>query len=129
MIIRKYNPTKDFEALMKVIISEGEDWSCYSSVASQEKYAKALENSITYLAFDDGKLCGYSRSFDDNGYCIHVCDLLVQRDHRGKAIGRQLMEILIEAYPDHDIYVMSDVDPYYEKLGYPKKGSIFQVIK
>ena len=127
--IKKYHSTKDFDGLMNVIISEGEEWYCYSSPENRKKYAKALESSITYVAFDDGILCGYSRSLDDNGYCIHICDLLVHRDHRGKEIGRQLMEILIDDFPDHEVYVMSDVDPYYEKLGYKNEGTIFRVNK
>ena len=52
------------------------------------------------------------------GTMYFIVDLLVHKDHRGKEIGRQLMEVLINEYPAYEIYVMSDVDPYYEKLGY-----------
>jgi ribosomal protein S18 acetylase RimI-like enzyme len=127
MKIRKYSPIKDYEAVLKVIISEGEDWSCYSSNESKEKYKHALNNSITFVAIDDEELCGYSRSINDNGFYIHVCDLLVHKDHRGKEIGRKLMEILIDEYPDCEIFVMSDVDDYYQKLAYKKEGTIFKV--
>jgi hypothetical protein len=30
-------------------------------------------------------------------------------------------------FPNQPVYVMSDVDPYYEKLGYRREGSIFEV--
>ena len=129
MEIRKYNPLRDFEKLMEVIDSEGEEWSCYSSGPAREKYKKSLAKSITYVAYSANVLCGYSRSIDDFGFYIYVCDLLVLEFYRGNAIGRQLMECLTIDFPDQEIYVMSDVDGYYQKLGYKREGSIFQVTK
>ena len=41
--------------------------------------------------------------------------------------GEILMERVFKDYPNQSIYVMSDVDPYYEKLGYRREGSIFEV--
>jgi hypothetical protein len=31
-------------------------------------------------------------------------------------------------YAQQPVYVMSDVDPYYEKQGYQRVGSIFEVV-
>ena len=61
------------------------------------------------------------------GFYIYVCDLLVHRQYRGRDIGRQLMEPLLDQFPDHTVYVMSDVDEYYKKLGYELEGSIFKI--
>lgn len=127
--IRKYDPSLDFEKLMKVIEKEGEEWYCYSSGSNREKYKESLARSITYVAYSADSLCGFSRSIDDFGFYVYVCDLLVDKQYRGNAIGKQLMECLITEYPDREIYVMSDVDDYYNKLGYQKEGTIFQVIK
>jgi hypothetical protein len=38
-----------------------------------------------------------------------------------------LMETVCEDFSDQLVYVMSDVDTYYEKLGYQREGSIFEV--
>jgi len=129
MKIRKYNPLTDFDDLMDVIKSEGEEWSCYSSDTVIEKYRNSLEKSITYVAYSGDVLCGYSRSIDDFGFYIYVCDLLVHKQYRGNNIGRQLMECLLEDFPGQRIYVMSDVDDYYKKLGYQYEGTIFEVVK
>ena len=43
------------------------------------------------------------------------------------AIGKKLMERTSSEFPNTDVYVLSDVDPYYTKLGYQKEGSIFKV--
>ena len=125
MHIRKYNKITDESKLMKMIKDE-EGWN-YANETLAEKYKVALESSITYIAFQEDVLCGYSRSLDDCGFYIYVCDLLVRPDFRGKDIGRKLIECLYNDYPNQVVYVMSDVDEYYEKVDYKRIGSIFEV--
>jgi len=128
--IRRYTPT-DEPALFAMIEAEGDEWRDYWYGDGRTKYAKALANSIVYLIFEEqgsGKtLCGFARYRDDDGFGVYVYDLLVDRNHRGKDYGRLLMERVCEDYPNNTIYVMSDVDPYYQKLGYVREGSIFVV--
>ncbi|MEQ8358021.1 MAG: GNAT family N-acetyltransferase [Cytophagales bacterium] len=121
--IRKYNSEKDYPALIKLIKSEGEEWQDYLKPV----YILAMDNSISYVATADDTLCGYSRSVYDSGLFIWVIDLLVHKNFRGHAIGKQLMDCILKDFPKCDVYVMSDVDGYYHKLGYDKEGSIFKV--
>jgi GNAT superfamily N-acetyltransferase len=127
MEIRKYRKELDEDKLMRLIENEGQEWSRYWADEVSAKYRAALKNSITYVAYEEGALCGYSRSIGDCGFSIYVCDLLVMPEHRGKGIGKRLMECIYEDYPDRIVYVMSDVDEYYKKLGYERGGSIFKV--
>lgn len=129
MEIRKYRKEKDEDKLMEIIRLEGEEWKDYSASEVANKYKKALENSITYVAYEKEQLCGYSRSINDNDYYIYVCDLLVTPKYRGKSIGRSLMECIYNDYADvFSVLVMSDVDEYYRKQEYKREGSIFKVI-
>jgi len=125
MYVRKYNKHSDETGLMEMILHE-DGWD-YADGAMSDKYKKALEDSITYVAFHEETLCGYSRSIDDYGLYIYVCDLLVKPAFRGKDAGRQLMECISKDYPDREVFVMSDVDGYYEKIGYERIGSVFKV--
>ena len=127
MEIRKYKK-EDENKVMEIIKKEGKEWECYSRVDVQDKYKKALKNSITYVAYKDDELCGYSRSLDDNGFFIYVCDLLVSPEFRGEDIGRELMECIYNDYPNVVVYVLSDVDEYYKKQGYTVEGTVFEVI-
>ena len=127
MQIRKYRK-EDEDKVMKIIELEGEDWKDYSAPENQEKYRKALANSITYVAYENEELCGYSRSINDNDYYIYVFDLLVTPKHRGKNIGRQLMECIYNDYPNiMAVFVTSGVDEYYKKQGYKIEGTVFEV--
>lgn len=123
VIIKKYEHLEQYNQLMELIKSEGEEWEAYL----KPKYKTALQNSITYVAYIGNKLCGYSRSVNDNDLYIWIVDLLVDKNHRGNAIGEKLMQCLVKDFPAQDILVMSDVDEYYTKLGYEKEGSIFLV--
>ena len=125
MDIRAYIKAKDEKKLMDMIQNE-EGWT-YADENTSEKYKLALEHSLTYVAYEGDVLCGYSRSIDDCGFYIYVCDLLVMPSHRGRDIGRKLMECIYSDFPNHVVYVMSDVDKYYEKQGYKREGSIFIV--
>ena len=114
---------------MKIIELEGDDWKDYSAPDVANKYKNALNTSITYIAEKNNEICGFSRSINDNACEIIVCDLLVTPKFRGQNIGKQLMECIYNDYPDITVYVMSDVDEYYEKIGCRKVGSVFEVIK
>ncbi|MBO6516222.1 MAG: GNAT family N-acetyltransferase [Bacteroidia bacterium] len=121
--IRKYDAKRDYDQLQVIIDSEGDEWKSYLGPAYQNLLAK----SITYVAVCDNKLCGYSRSLHDPGMYVWVIDLLVHSGYRGHSIGKKLMECLLTDFPDHDVYVLSDVDEYYQKIGYSKDGSLFKV--
>ena len=121
--VRRYNHTNDYADLMEIIKSEGDEWKDYFD----PKYQMVLEQSITYVAYINKKCCGYSRSINDCGLYIWVIDLLVHKEYRGNSIGKKLMEVLLIDFPDQDVYVLSDVNEYYEKLGYKKEGSVFKV--
>lgn len=127
MIIRRYVKNEDEEKLMALIKNQGEEWSCYWADEFSDKYKAALADSITYVAYEGEVLYGYSRSLDDCGFYVYVCDLLVMPEHRGKNIGKKLMECISEDYPEQIVYVMSDVDEYYKKLGFRREGSIFEI--
>lgn len=127
VIIRKYARDFDQAKLLEIIRNE-EDWD-YAEDHLVEKYKLALENSITYVATIDDIVCGYSRSINDNYLYLYVCDLLVDPKFRGKEIGRLLMEQVLIDYPGFEVFVMSDVDEYYRKLGYKLEGSLFQVVR
>ncbi len=126
MQIRRYTPP-DEPMLFRLLAEAGPDWSEYTLEPGRTRYARALSRSVTYLAFEGPDLIGYARCREDDGFGVYVYDLLVAAPFRGRQTGRRLMEQACADYPDQTVYVMSDVDGYYEKLGYARAGSIFVV--
>ncbi|MGM0167152.1 hypothetical protein IGI39_002132 [Enterococcus sp. AZ135] len=123
--IRRYKKT-DEKNLFAMMAKEAE-WGEYCVGRNRVKYETALQTSLTYLLFEDEKICGYARCREDDGFGVYVYDLLVDANCRGKNYGRYLMEQVYKDFPEQTTYVMSDVDPYYEKQGYQKEGTIFIV--
>ena len=117
----------DESRLFNLLLDEGDEWIDYYGAEGRSNYINALATSITYLALDEGLVIGYVRCRQDNGFGVYIYDLLVKKSHRGQEIVKTLMERVYKNFPDQTIYVMSDVDTYYEKLGYQRKGSIFEV--
>lgn len=113
--------------LFALIEREGKGWKDYWLGVGREKYKKALSSSITYLIFENDELCGFARCRNDDGFGIYVYDLLVDKNYRGEEYGRMLMEQACLEFPNDTVYVMSDIDPYYEKLGYEAEGTIYIV--
>lgn len=126
MKIKKYSKA-DEALLFDMLVDEGDEWSEYHGAAGRDKYIKALESSITYIAWDENTVCGYARCREDDGFGVYVYDLLVRKSYRGRQIGKSLMERACQDFPDQPVYAMSDEDSYYEKLGYRREGSIFKV--
>ena len=126
MEIRKYEK-KDEKFLFDLLISDGDDWADYHGPIGRSKYVKAIESSLTYIAIDQNIVCGYVRCRDDDGFGIYIYDLLARKSYRGNNLGKSLMERVLKDFPNQTVYVMSDVDAYYEKIGYLKEGSIFIV--
>lgn len=113
--------------LFDLLIDEGDEWRDYHGPVGRSKYIKALESSATYIAYDDNLVCGYVRCREDDGFGVYIYDLLVRKSYRGRNIGKSLMERVRQDFPDQPVYVMSDVDQYYEKLGLNRVGSIFEI--
>lgn len=126
MEIRKYNEELDYKDIVKLFESE-DNWSCFLEEPMKHKHKRALRDSITYVLFNGLELVGYSRSIEDMSAYIYVCELLVNKKSRGQDFGDKLLRRHKKDYPDHTIYIMSDVDEYYKKLGYCVEGSIFRL--
>ncbi|WP_249023757.1 GNAT family N-acetyltransferase [Enterococcus canis] len=124
MEIRRYIEA-DQPALFQLLAGDGADWAEYSQL-KKPQYMEALRHSITYVVIDEG-LRGYCRCRDDDGFGIYIYDLLVEKNYRGNQAGHALMSQIKQDFPEVAVYVMSDVDPYYEKIGYTRIGSVFEV--
>lgn len=60
MEIKKYRKT-DETSPFDLLVDDGDEWSDYHGSAGRDKYIKALESNITYIACDATLVCGYAR--------------------------------------------------------------------
>ena len=65
---------------------------------SRETVQRAAEGSLNFGAFDaDGALCGYARVVTDRATFAWLCDVYVDRAHRGRGLGHLLARAVVDA--------------------------------
>lgn len=122
--IFKYKKTHE-EKLLSLLVIEP-DWNSFTSEDSIGKFKQALLNCETYICVVNGEVCGYIRAIVDS-FGVYISELYVSPSQRNQGYGRSLLVTLKDKYSDQDVYVLSDEDLYYEKLGLNRAGSVFQL--
>ena len=98
----------------------------WSSAEKPEKLMPALNNSDTLVtARISGKLVGIGNAISDGSLVVYYPHMLVHPDHKGKGIGRAMMELLQRRYASfHQQMLNADGDAigFYKSLGFERAG-------
>ncbi|GAB4214731.1 MAG: hypothetical protein OHK0012_13380 [Synechococcales cyanobacterium] len=125
MEILRYKP-KDEDAVISAIRNDPK-WNMFTNEKVIDSYKKRLCESITYVCYENGIFVGYLRTLIDDGFAIYVSEIFVVPEWRNRTIGKNLIARVKEDFRHLTVYTLSDEDAYYEKLGYRKVGSIYEV--
>ncbi len=117
---------KEHELELLTLLGEEPDWQSFLTDAAIGRFRKSLLESETFVCVSGGSVCGYIRALVD-GFGVYVSELYVAPQFRGNGFGAKLLARIKQEHPDQDVYVFSDEDRYYEKLGYRRVGSVFQL--
>jgi GNAT superfamily N-acetyltransferase len=60
---------------------------------------KSIANSLNFGLFDDGAQVGFARVVTDRATYAYLCDVYVLESHRGRGLGKWLIETVM-AHPD-----------------------------
>ncbi|MCE8044218.1 GNAT family N-acetyltransferase [Halomonas daqingensis] len=117
---------KDHESELIALLESEPDWNAFVRGEALGAFKAALLSSKTYIYKSHGEVCGYLRALvDEFGIC--VSELYVAPRYRCRGFGRELLGKLKKAHPNQSVYVLSDEDGYYEKLGCRRIGSVFEL--
>ena len=118
---------RDHEDAVIAAIKDDPNWDIFTSDDAIDKYKKSLIESITYVCYHNENFCGYLRALLDDGFAIYISELYVVPEWRNRMIGRSLVAQVKMDFDRLSVYALSDEDAYYEKLGYRKVGSVFEI--
>lgn len=98
-------------------------WISYTS--NMETLEKALQSSLYLLcAYDEnGSLTGLLRAVGDGCTILYIQDILVMRNARRTGVGKTMVRMLLDFYPDvRQRVLLTDETPqmhgFYESLGF-----------
>src|SRR4051794_4086087 len=66
---------------------------------SRETMKKAIAHSVCFGLFEGGKQIGFGRVITDFTTFNYLCDIIVAPEHRGRGLGKWLVESML-AHPD-----------------------------
>lgn len=116
-----YNNTKeiDITELQELFLSVEWDSGNYP-----EKLAQAIAGAHSvFTAWDEDQLVGLINVLSDGHMAAYVHYLLVRPEYQGKGIGKNLVNMVSEAYAEvpHKVLVAYDAEiGFYEQCGYDK---------
>ncbi|KRK11071.1 GNAT family acetyltransferase [Lacticaseibacillus zeae DSM 20178 = KCTC 3804] len=119
-MIKIDNRKLDDEAVLTLYQAVG--WVMYTR--NPAKLKRALAQSLIVLgAFDGDRLVGLIRAVGDGETILFIQDLLVLPSFQRQGIGRQLVNALVDHYPEvRQRVLLTDDQPdtraFYEKIGF-----------
>lgn len=122
--ILKYEKQHELELIL--LLKDEPDWNSFTSDQTIEKFKAVLLTSETFIYEYNNKVCGYIRALVDE-FGIYISEIYVAPSYRNHGYGKELLKRLKEEHLDQEIYVLSDEDLYYQKLGLKRIGSIFKL--
>ena len=119
MIFRQAKET-DIKRIHELFLEEG--WKTYT----EDLLKKLLNNSNWIIAEENNKIYGFARYISDNVLSIYLCEILVDKDLRGREIGKLIIKKIFEDNPGLRMDLLSDSDSFYKKLNFRELGSAFR---
>ncbi|MDD1796213.1 GNAT family N-acetyltransferase [Enterovibrio sp. ZSDZ42] len=115
--------SKEIQESEVIALYEANGWS---SAKVPEKLIPALLNSDTLVtARRNGKLVGLGNAISDGHLVVYYPHMLVDPEHQGIGIGRQMMEVMHSKYSGfHQQMLTADGDAveFYKSVGFERAG-------
>ena len=117
-----YEIDTDKERLDRKLIHEFLLTTYWAQTITFEKVNKAIENSLCFGMYSEGKQIGFARVLSDFSGFAYLADVFVLPEHRGKGLSKWLMEAVLD-YPDLQdlrrwLLATKDAHSLYEKFGF-----------
>jgi len=89
---------------------------------TRERIEKSIANSLVFGIYEGNRQIGLARVVSDYATFAWLCDVFIHEDHRGKGLGKWLMET-IHAHPDLQglrrwILATKDAHGLYQQFGW-----------
>ncbi len=126
----KYQKNKDIDVKQILHLYNDAKWTAYTN--NPKKLKRAFSNSLLVIsAWNKNELVGLIRIIGDGETIIYIQDILVLESFQRKGIGKKLIKIVLDKYPNvrQKVLLTDDTEKtrgFYETLGFSScdKGSL-----
>ena len=84
----------------RIDVSRVHRWLCdesyWAAGRAYDVVARSLEGSVPYAIFAGTDQVGLARAVTDGATFAWICDVFVAEDHRGRGLGRWLVDSIVE---------------------------------
>jgi GNAT superfamily N-acetyltransferase len=98
--------------------------SYWAADRTKETVEQSIENSLCIGIYDESGQVGFARLVTDYSTVSWICDVIVHPDHRGRGLGKWLMQFLTEHSAVRStsmILATRDAHGLYEQYGFEIK--------
>ena len=121
MIIRPAS-TNDFQAIYALY--QNEKWMSFT----EEKVTSLFSTNLShYLVLEENqKILGFARYLTDEVMTTFLSEIIIDKSHRRKGLGQQLIEEIHKKYPLTRIELISEIDGFYRSISFKPVGTGFR---
>ena len=69
--------------------------SYWAKNRSEEQVLLSIEHSLCFIVEHEDQMVGFARVVSDQGVFAYIADLFILDEHRGKGLGKSLMESIL----------------------------------
>lgn len=128
-MITEYYISKDKSKLQIENIKDLMKQTYWATERSEETIVKSINNSVCYGVFDNcNNQVGFARVITDYATMYYVCDVIIDKEHRGKGLGKSLMKLITEDSDLKNLYgilLTMDAHGLYEQYGFERNTEKF----
>lgn len=127
----KFNEYVISDDKLKISVDDVIDFlskSYWANSRPHDRTKKAIENSYCIGVFHHDKQIGFARVVTDWATFYYLCDVYIEEGHRGRGIGKKLMETIMNIAELEGLMGLlgtKDAHALYEKYGFIKDSERF----
>jgi ribosomal protein S18 acetylase RimI-like enzyme len=125
-MIFKENPIlelTDYKRIAEIFLLV--EWESRSTEDIQSTFDKS---TFTSVIWEDGKIIGFGRTFDDGKYYATICDVAIDPKYQGQGYGKKIVENLktrLAGYLFITLTAAPGKGEFYEKMGWKNQTSAY----
>ena len=128
-MIKEYYIVKDKSKLQIENIKKLMKQTYWAPERSEETIVKSVRNSVCYGVFDNyNNQVGFARVITDYATTYYICDVIIDKEHRGKGLGKLMMQFITEDSDLKNLYgtlITSNAHGLYKQYGFEREAEKF----